>query len=199
MQPDVSEFWPCEIRSVEIAITEEEFLAMKKKIEKDKKNDDLVFQLFGENCTLYTASIGKIAGIEFDTSISFPLLWAPRKILPFVEKTLPKIPKIIRNIISTIMAVVLNTVQLILGAGIVDKEAKNASPYIKSLREFFDPSKYYLHHPHTFGTRVREFVLAWREQESTKCSSEQERKKIRFAVPKMKTQVQPRETLGQTI
>jgi hypothetical protein len=193
MQPDITEFWPCEIQTVEMAITEKQFFAIKKKIEKDKKENKLIFRLFGGNCTMYTASIAKkILGIELETSSSIPKAWLPKKVFSCVEKPFSYLPHPIQKAISIILVVFTNTIFLLFGITVVDKAAKGASPYIKSFRDLFDSEKCQLHHPHIVGTRMRDDILAWRKQEAAKCTSEKERQKIRFAVPKKASPIKNR-------
>jgi len=180
MSPDVSDFWPCNVFTIEAEITEEQFLAMKKKIEDDKKKGHLTFQIYGDNCTVYSASIGKIGGIEFDTSCFPLLLWMPKII--FFQKPFSLLPQPIQKVFLIGLAFFTNAISLLFGSATVDKNAKGASPHIKRFRDLLTPSKYLLHHPYIVGVRERNRVLKWRND----CISEEEREKRRFAVPPLK-------------
>jgi len=184
MSPDVSEFEPYEIRRIEVAITKEQFLAIKKRLEKDKKEDNLLFKLFGGNCTMYTAALAKeIFGVEFETASSIPKAWLPPKVFYCINTPFSYLPRPVQKVITVIRIVFTNTMLFLFGAGIVDKAVKGTSPHIKSFRDLFDNEKCQLHHPHVVGTRLRDSILAWRKQEEAKCTTEEERQRIRFAVP----------------
>ena len=167
MMPDLSEFWPDEIRTLRVGITQAQFHKMIAVIEKDKAQDQLIFQLFQSNCVLWAAHVAHEAGLEIPVGkCSVIRLLMPRPL----ERIIDMIPACIRTVAEKAAALFFNLLQVALGAGIVDRDviAHNGPlvrPYIASWKELFDPKKLVLHHPATFGNETIRAVEKWRAAE----------------------------------
>ena len=164
MMPDVSEFWPGKIRSLRVGITREQFQTMVRAIERDKSQDRRIFQLFQSNCVLWAATIAREAGVEIPVGRCSALrLLVPRPLEPFLDA----VPALLQAIAGRVAAIFINSIQLLLGAGIVDEEVTQHNgpgvrPHIGSWGDFFDPEKMALHHPWTFGNDTLRGVERWR-------------------------------------
>lgn len=170
MQPDVSEFWNFPISTVDFAITEKAFLKIKKLIETDKKNDDQLFQLFNNNCLLYSKKLGRVAGVDFSTEMHAIYFLAPACLSQKVSRLLDKLPSFARKVCLVISSFFVNILQLFLGGCMVDKHLdedrkKRAVPHLNSFRDLFDISKSYLNHPNTIGFDANKEVWNWRRKE----------------------------------
>lgn len=170
MQPDVSEFWDYEITTIDFAIKEETFLKIKEAVETDKKSEELVFQLFNNNCLLYNKKMASIAGVDLPTLDNAMHYMAPVSIVHRVENFINKFPSFVKKICLYVSAFFLNIAQVFLGATLIDaslneKQRKNAVPHLNSFFDLFDINKIYLNHPNTLGYKTRQNVLQWRQQE----------------------------------
>jgi hypothetical protein len=187
MMPDVSEFWPCEIRSLKIRITEQQFYAMVSTIEFEKTQDQLIFQLFQSNCVLWAQHIAESVGVKFPyTGDSCARLLVPRCIEPIVDACYDLLPSCVKKVSEISLAIIFNTAQIALGAGVVDKEVKKKNgsyvqPHISSISDIFKPSKMNLHHPYTFGNETLPRIEGWRvretallEQTRSSCTNQKE-------------------------
>ena len=168
MMPDVSEFWPGEIRSVSVHITEGQFHRMVSVIEHDKAQDQLVFQLFQANCVLWAAHVAHEAGVELPVGESSLVRFlTPRRFEPLLDLAHRVVPRPIAMVAQKVAALGLNTLQLALGAGKVDRDViahngPDVQPYFASWKEVFDTKKMVLHHPSTFGNDVLRWIEQWR-------------------------------------
>lgn len=169
MQPDVSEFWPMDIFKIPVAITRDEFLQMKKALEDDKLHDDLTFQLFQGNCTLYAAKIASIAHIKLPTGKPAWHFIMPNIVISVVNTASEYIPEIILKVIRVCAACILNLIALVLGASVVDAAVSAVNPdqqaHIASFWDFFDYDKLVLHHPNTLGKETFARVSEWRQRQ----------------------------------
>jgi hypothetical protein len=177
MQPDVSEFWPCDIYAVPVEITQGQFLEMKRTIEHDKQNDTQTFQLFQSNCVLYTKKIARIAHIDLPTSKSAFRMLTPKSLEPLADGIWKRMPRVAKKICTFVMGFSFNLFQLAMGAGLVDATVKRKygslhQPYIRSFWDLFDYKKTELHHPNTVGQNARKWVREWREGEIAKLEEE---------------------------
>jgi hypothetical protein len=180
MNPDVSEFWDFPISTVDFAITKEQFLKIKETLEEDKKNENLVFQLFNNNCLLYSKKLAKIAGVDLPTDEHILNLIAPSSLKSRVNKLMGILPKCVQKVCLYVSTFFLNLLQVGLGACRIDKDLnaeqrKRAVPHLKSGWDLFDPSKVYLHHPTTLSSKTRPAVLAWRQEQISKLAVKDER------------------------
>lgn len=170
MQPDVSEFWDYEITTVDFSISEETFFKIKQTIEEDKENEDLVFQLFNNNCLLYNKKLARLGGVDLPTLDNVMFYMAPLHIVQKVAGVMDKLPTFVQKICLYVSAFFLNIGQIFLGATIIDgklneKQKQKAVPHLNSFSDLFDVSKIYLNHPNTLGYKTRQTVLEWREKE----------------------------------
>ncbi|HEV8052298.1 MAG TPA: hypothetical protein VGP47_07380 [Parachlamydiaceae bacterium] len=170
MQPDVSEFWNFPISTVDFAITEEIFLKIKETVETDKRNDDQVFQLFNNNCLLYSKKLARLAGVDFPTKINAIYFLAPANLSNKVSTFLDKLPSFVQKVSLFISAFFLNILQMFLGGCMIDKDLnecqrKLAIPHLASFRDLFDVSKSYLNHPNVVGFDAHQQVAEWRKKE----------------------------------
>jgi hypothetical protein len=176
MSPDISEFYPTPIQKTPIAITKEQFLEMKRVIEEDKKNDQLTFQLFHGNCTLYATKIAKIGNIILPTKKSVWRLITPKCLEPVANAILKILPSIVKRVVNLVGSVIINLVQCLLGATKVDplvlKDHPKMRPHISSIRDIFDSSKAELNHPNTLGHATRKLVMDWRAKETAVLNAE---------------------------
>lgn len=178
-QPDVSRFWPdTEIHEIPFEITEEKFLEMKQTIEADKKADNLVFQLIGKNCTQYTESIARIAGIELPTQKPFWQLLCKRYGHPLIQKGVEistfLLPSNINNLLTRSSTFVLSLPLLAAGAHKVDKSLPKEihPPHFQSWKDAFNPEKLLVKHPYTIGHDTKEYVEKWRAAQIEKLEEE---------------------------
>lgn len=168
MMPDVSEFWPGEIRSVSVHITEGQFHRMVSVIEQDKAQDQLVFQLFQANCVLWAAHVAHEAGVEVPVGESSIIRFlTPRRFEPLLDAAYRVVPRPIRTVAEKVATLGLNMLQLALGAGRVDRDViahngPDVHPYFASWREVLDTKKMVLHHPSTFGNDALRWIEQWR-------------------------------------
>lgn len=170
MQPDVSEFWDYPISTVDFAISEQDFKKIKSTIEADKQNEDLVFQIFNNNCMLYGKKLAKIAGVDLPTAEPICQLVTPPAIYRNVSAVISKLPLIVQKIGTLVMVFFLNLSQVFLGACRIDQklneqQRKRATPHLQSVWDLCDVNKIYLNHPNTLGSKIRPQVLAWRQQQ----------------------------------
>ena len=170
MMPDVSEFWPCDVRSLKVAITKPQFDLMVAQIELEKAQDILLFQLFQTNCVLWAKHIAQTAGIELpNTDDSIVRVLLPRCIKPIIDSCCSYLPSSVKRIAEIPIAIIFNSLQLALGAWVVDQEIqRNNGPHIKphicSFFDIFQPTKMYLHHPYTFGNETILRIEEWRRR-----------------------------------
>lgn len=188
MQPDVSEFWPCDIFTIPVAITEAQFLKMKSVIETDKQNNDQVFQLFQNNCMLYCHKIAALGGIKLPTTEAALRMITPLKTQQKADHLMQKLPQLVGKLCNYVQAFFINVAQLILGAGKVDPKVavkhhpKKIRPHIHSIFDIFNVSKSQLNHPFTLGQKTRKQILNWRQQETARIKAEQDKLKAKIAV-----------------
>lgn len=193
MAPDVSEFWNFEIGTVEVAITKDDFLAMKRALEEDKRNDNLCFQLTNYNCVVYNKQIASIAGIELPpTEESGFKFLAPKHIVKKIEK----LPRKLQNFYNYSASLIFNIGQVYLGARNINKNLKPhpnavAAQHFHSLLDIFKPEKSEVHHPNTFAFSTRDKIMQWRQQQidavknsdNTPRTQETLIQKIQFSLP----------------
>lgn len=170
MQPDVSEFWDFPISTVNFKISEESFLKIKQSIEADKKNEDTVFQLFNNNCLLYSKKLAKIAGVDLPTGENVLNLISPPGLKNRVAAFMEKLPTVVQKVCSFVVTVFANLLQIALGGCRIDKDLnpqqkKRAVPHFQSIRELGDSKKLELHHPTAISFKVLPAIQAWRQQE----------------------------------
>lgn len=168
MMPDVSEFWPGEVRFVSVGITEGQFHRMVAVIEHDKAQDQLIFQLFQANCVLWAAHIAHEAGVEVPVGESSLVRFlTPRRLEPLLDMANRIVPRPITTVAEKIAALGLNMLQMALGAGKVDRDViahngPGVRPYFSSWKEVLDTTKMVLHHPSTFGNDALRWIEQWR-------------------------------------
>lgn len=201
MQPDVSEFWPMDIFKLPVAITRDEFLQMKKTLEEDKLHDDLTFQLFQGNCTLYAAKIASIAHIKLPTGKPAWRFIMPTGVERIVNTVSEYIPEIVLKVVRVCVACLLNLITLALGASVVDDAVSAVNPgqqaHIASFWDMFDYDKLALHHPNTLGKETLARVSAWRQKEVTRLelqkvsAAEEERSSIDAEIAHVRLDLPP--------
>lgn len=170
MQPDVSEFWPYEIFTVDIAITEQDFLKMKETIERDKKEDNLLFQLFNNNCLLYCKKIAAVANIDLPTKETVVTVLTPKNLQHAFNKGGKYVPGFIQKIGLIVISFFINIALVFLGACNIDsnlnvKQKKRAIAHLQSIEDLFSPQKASLNHPSTLSFKTRPIIMEWRKQE----------------------------------
>lgn len=172
MQPDVSEFWDFSISTVDFAITKEDFLKIKATIEADKKNEDLVFQIFNNNCLLYSKKLAEIAGVDLPTAEPICHLFVSPSLQCTVSTFIEKLPTCIQKICKIVAAFFLNVAQMFLGACRIDQDLneqqrRRAVPHLQTMWDLCDINKIYLNHPNTLAFKIRPQVSEWRTQQLT--------------------------------
>ena len=189
MQPDVSEFWPIPIFTIPVAITKEQFEAIKQSVEEDKKNEGTKFQLFDNNCTQYTKRKAALAGINIPTSIHIIRYITPKCIL----KVTDKLPKLIRKVISVVATPFLNLILFFLGSGKVDKSLKNKritiKPHSSSFADLFKQTKLQFHPPLYLAHHTRPLIENWRKKKLEKYQDEK-RRLIKRKDPSLKNRLE---------
>jgi hypothetical protein len=182
MQPDVSEFWPYEVFSIPVAIAEKDFLAMKRALEEDKKNDDMVFQLFNNNCTLYCKKIASIGGIDLPTLERVIEVITPPYLQDRVNGFLSCFPAWVRKVCDVVQAFFINMGQICFGASLRDahlnpKQRMRAALHIRSFWDIFNPEKSKLNHPITL-IKLYHRINAWREEKIGKLLATEKNREV---------------------
>jgi hypothetical protein len=186
MQPDVSEFWGLPIHRLSFAITEEQFLTMKETIERDKRQDEQIFQLIGQNCTQYVEKIGEIGKIRLPTEKPFWELLNKRYGHPCIQTgakaAAATLPARISNFFAGFNACIWNSVLFCAGTNRVDPQVahQNIPPHLESCTDCCNPEKLMLKHPFTVGHDTEEYVEQWRDRNGASSN-----RKIQFACPPM--------------
>lgn len=193
MSPDVSEFWPTEIRRIQFAITPEGFAEVKRAIEEEKQQGTCPFEDFDENCTHWVLDKAKIAGISLEAKESLFSLFLPRKIEALVSTIWRRIapPQKITSLGSVAVAILVNGLQYACGAGQVDAAVQGkAQARISSIRDLLNPEKMQVYHPYTIADKMMPVIMRWREQEIERvrkaggAQMEQEISRISFDIPR---------------
>lgn len=161
---DVSEFWGVDIQEISIAITKEQFLAVKGKIEADKlKEKNQPFHLFEKNCTEYAVRVARIVGLSLPNKAPYFCFIFPRKFVKNAGAVFDQVP-LIKRICLFVLSIFSNIFYVYLGGTRVDEKIQgSASPAIKSWRDFFDCSKLNMHSPFILAHDVREEIENWRK------------------------------------
>lgn len=169
MQPDYSDVYPCTIHSFEYEIDEPLFNKIKDQVEKDKQSDVEHFHPIGMNCTRYVKKIAKIAGLKLKAKKKLWRLITPSKLERVVDKIGNYTPSLIKKVSNYIMALFMNTLQVLLGATLNDKQIVKSSgeavpPHIRLFSwDFFKPSKATINHPHTLGI-LCDRIRTWQQE-----------------------------------
>lgn len=174
MSPDVSEFWPIPIKRIGFVITPEQFEAMKAKIEQDKREDALVFQVSDHNCTQYAMSIAKLGGIEFPASQNALHLLSIRYVNPRVAQGFNDVTRAfgVDEVAKRVATVAFNILLFAAGASQIDPacaeqcKEKNIPPHLHSFRDWTDPKRLEVAHPYVLGTCVIPAIEASRDPAS---------------------------------
>jgi hypothetical protein len=171
------EFWPTPIHRIEFEITAEQFAQMKQQIEEDRRKDEEIFQLIGNNCTLYVSKIGQIGGIDLPNSIDGWRVLAPSLQRP-VDFMARYLPALICRIVAVVTAFLINIALLFCGVHKIDVQLKGRvlKPHVNSWVDIFDPKKLVIDHPHTVAYRTMPLVRKWRLQQNDLA-------KAAFAIP----------------
>jgi hypothetical protein len=170
MQPDLSEYYPCNIHTIQYKITEEIFKKIKDQIEGDKRKDEEIFQPIGTNCTQYVNKIAALAGIRLPTKTRIWRILTPKPCEKIIDAIGTILPNLIKRICNVITAFFLNLLMVCLGGAKKDPTIINGcgqpvTPYIHSFSDLFDPEKASLHHPHTLGWKVYRSINKWRQEQ----------------------------------
>jgi hypothetical protein len=170
MSPDVSEFWPGEVRSLQIAITRKAFVKVREDIEREKKKGTQAFENFDPNCTRWVVEKAKIAGISLNGSENLVSLFLPRKIDHIAQSVWQYVPakKVVSSVGSVFVAFWVNSLQFVLGAGSVDpslEEKVKVRPRICSLKDLLNPQNMIVYHPYTLADKTMIEINAWRAKE----------------------------------
>lgn len=170
MQPDVSEFWDYEITTIDFTISEEQFHKIKQTVELDKKNEDLVFQMFDSNCLIYNKKLAQIGGVDFATSENILTFAASPDTIHSVSKFINMLPSFVQKICLYVSAFFINIGQICFGGCMIDdglneQQRKKAVPYLNSIIDLFDVNKIYINHPNTLGHVIKRNVQDWRQEE----------------------------------
>jgi hypothetical protein len=170
MQPDVSEFWDFEITTVSFTISEKQFHKIKQTVETDKKNEDLIFQMFDSNCLIYNKKLAQIGGVDFPTTENILTFAACPNTIHTATKIINILPSFVQKICLYVSAFFINIGQLCFGGCMIDnglneQQRKKASPYLKSILDVFDVNKIYINHPNTLKHVIRKKVHEWRQQQ----------------------------------
>lgn len=170
MQPDVSEFWDFPISTIGFTINEETFLKIKQTVENDKNTENLIFQLFNNNCVLYSKKLALIGGVDLPARDNILNFIIPAHVNRNVSSLMDKMPVFVQKISLFVAAFFLNITQSILGGYKIDKllnenQKKLATPHLKTFKDLFDVNKIYLNHPSTLAFKTGLQVLEWRKKE----------------------------------
>lgn len=180
MQPDLSEYYPCNIHSFEYKIDEEIFQKIKAQVEADKREDKQPFQAMENNCTQYVNKIAKIAGISLPTKKRIWKILLPKPCKRFIKGIAPHLPDLVKKICDIAAALLINLVLVCLGATASDP-TQPTKPLIASFWDLFDPEKASLHHPHTLGHKVERKIAEWRLRKTL--ARPDKAKKIAYRLP----------------
>lgn len=162
MSPDISEFWPEKIYSLEIEITEIAFGVIWNSIIYDKGSEKTRgFQLIGMNCLAWTLSKLNLAGYTLPTQVI-----AFRALLPVArqrvaDRVYAALPAVVQKIVRLHFALHTNFLQLILGSW-KRHPTLAIRPHIASIGDFFSTQKALMHPPGYFAHFVLPEIGAWR-------------------------------------
>lgn len=168
VSPDLSEFYPDPIHTIEMEISAEKFKEMIAAINKEKKNDHNHFHLPELNCTEYANKYARMAGMDLPTKVSAVRYLAPK----FLVKLGDKLPNIVQKVLLVAFTPLLNLALLAFGAGSIDHELKkkikkhslDIQPHISSFWDLFKPTKLYFHPPSHVAQFIFPEIRAWREK-----------------------------------
>ena len=154
--PDESDEWGGRFETLTVAVTHEQFEAMKRKIEQDKAADNLPYHIGNGNCNEYTLDVVRLAGLKIPS------------FLPISDLLPVSLPSTVINTIGAVFG----------GSTRVDPDAPNVSAHIGSFADLVDDSKAQFSHPHVLEHAFRK-IEAWRMSQMQLSQYEY----IRFAVP----------------
>ncbi len=163
MSPDESEFWGGRFTTFTKAITKEQFLAIKAKVEHDHASKNLAYHLTHANCNEYTSQVAQLAGLKLPSSF----LPIASLILPIQEETAGKFHPSIRKAAALAATAAVNTFALVCaGATCVDPDAQctNRPAHISSFKDIFDESKANFSHPSVLEKAFKK-IHAWRAEQ----------------------------------
>lgn len=194
---DVSEVWGIndKIKTVAMQIDQSQLISIKKRIQADKENSEIPFQLFSLNCDHYASDIGHLAGIQLPTKRHFFELF----IFSFSEEKYKnskkpiqiaaKIAHFILKIFLYLCTPLFNAILWFGGAGIIDSKVKTPiRPIFASFSDLWDQNNLYPYSPWVLGHTVKNEVEEWRRREIEKLDLNQEddrkkQAKIEFSLP----------------
>jgi hypothetical protein len=164
MSPDVSEFWDIDIQGLFTAITKEQFESLRKHIESDKSQDNILFQLFDYNCVAWINKILKPLNMVIPAKKHIFSIFFPRG-----HALYKKLPVCIQKIVKAVITFFFNIAQWTLaGARKIDATLTGrkikAEPHLRKCSDIFDSSKLYLNHPFYLGKSLMPEVSGWREK-----------------------------------
>jgi hypothetical protein len=155
--PDVSEFWPEKIHTIAFEIKQEQFQAIKAKVEQDKKTG-VIFHVVEKNCSTYAVEILESAGIKLIEKGSVAGSFLPRtlyqKVYGFFDriKGFPKkITLVTLHIIQYPLAILFNLAFLFLGGRKVSDKAKGARPLFEKFTDLLKTKAMYSYLPFSFA------------------------------------------------
>ena len=169
-QPDVSEFWNFEIFTIAVKIDEQIFNKMKRAIEQDKRENNLIFHLNNDNCLLWCKKIGAIAKVSLSTEEPASSFIFPKRFISTINYIHGYLPTTIKKITDSTAAFFLNTLQLLLGANhldanLNDQQRQKAKPLITGLSDMFNFERTIYNHPITFIQKTKAMIVQWRAEQ----------------------------------
>ncbi len=174
--PDPSEFWNVPIQTLTVAVSEEDAKKQLEALKKMKKNG-LPFQMLVKNCTEWALNM---TGIHLNAKCNAFRAITPQVIQDIVDAVRPSLNAFAYRISEVALAILLNSVQVLLGGWYVDPEVKKNNPTIKpnlnSVDDFLNIEKLMLNSPHKLGCEVFPKIEKWRREQP-------DPEKVRFALP----------------
>lgn len=151
--PDESDTWNGAFSTLSVAITKEQFEAVKDAVEKDHRNPQ-PYQLTHHNCNEYTLKLARLCGIHFSS------------FLPISHLVFPKIPSPLRKVADKTTSIAINILGLFCaGSTKIDRDApKGSLPHIRSLWDLLDSDKALFSHPYLLEKAFQE-IEDWRKNQ----------------------------------
>ncbi|ORX44826.1 hypothetical protein BCR36DRAFT_414798 [Piromyces finnis] len=170
MSPDVSEFWKGYYSTISVEITKEQFEKIKAKIEEYQRLAEYhPYQLLNANCASWASDIASIVDIHFPNDLPLSKILFNNVKVQNIGKKIFETKLMAPHFIffNKALAFIINTINLIFGAGMIDKKLKNKEqskiePFIKNIKDMFDPNKIIIIHPFIIGYHVRNYIITWR-------------------------------------
>lgn len=160
MSPDVSEFWGVEIQQLSVAISKEQFNAMKTWAE-SMRSKRLRFQTLNDNCTKFAI---KMTGFHLNCKYMAPRAIVHHKIVSFCDRNFHKLPYLIQKVCYLGMVVFFNIVSFFGGSFWVEWAMRDEKPHLHRFSHMTSAERLLIESPHKLGAEIIPKVEKWRRE-----------------------------------